>query len=369
MSKYKPHILHITNWYPSENHPKRALWIRDQINLTREFANVDIWHVEVTSGKVPSIVQKKCQDHNQLILKFPTKSWFIIELLSGLLLCYLLLYKRKLPNYTHIHFHIAYPLLTYWHWIKKIIDKPILVSEHWSAYHFNFNVSNPKKLGRIRRIFFNPLKLIVVSRALAEDIIKFSGNNHIDFEVIPNVIDFSTFSNKELRIRKNTFFMVSQWKEPKCPLVIIEAIKSLNNIALRIGGYGPQLEKMKLLVKAHQLDNRITFLGTLNKKEIAREMQQAHGFVHPSKYETFSVVCAEALACGCPVIASNVGGIKEYLMPNYGVTVNTNSVEEWVSAFQNFISENYERKNISIEISRKFNITKQINSLYKAFVK
>ena len=39
----------------------------------------------------------------------------------------------------------------------------------------------------------------------------------------------------------------------------------------------------------------------------------ADAFLLPSAYETFSLVCMEAMACGVPVFATLVGGIEDYL--------------------------------------------------------
>jgi glycosyltransferase involved in cell wall biosynthesis len=51
------------------------------------------------------------------------------------------------------------------------------------------------------------------------------------------------------------------------------------------------------------------FLGFLPKPAIAEQMRAACGFVFPSEHETFGCVLMEALACGCPALTTNVGGI------------------------------------------------------------
>src|SRR5690606_2224637 len=104
--------------------------------------------------------------------------------------------------------------------------KPLILSEHWSAYHFHFNVPNRDKLGRIKRIFQNPMHLVTVSKALAEDIMYFSGSDDILYTVIPNVIDKGIFYYAPAtEIKAGTLLMVSQWKVPKDPFVIFQALK------------------------------------------------------------------------------------------------------------------------------------------------
>ena len=57
---------------------------------------------------------------------------------------------------------------------------------------------------------------------------------------------------------------------------------------------------------------------TTNQKEIAQYYQSADLYVHPTKADTFPTTVLEAMACGLPIIASNVGGIPEQI--EQGVT-------------------------------------------------
>jgi glycosyltransferase involved in cell wall biosynthesis len=340
-------ILHITNWYPSESQPKRALWIKDQIELLRGEVDYQVWHLEVVSGRLNLQYKKLSTTEHSLTLSFPTQRWFIIELLTTILLVYFFLVKIRLRDFSHLHFHIAYPLLTYWHWLRKVIRKPVVISEHWSAYHFNFNIKDRSKLKPIQRIFHNTLHLITVSQSLAKDIVRFSGNEQLSFSVIHNVVDRQIFHYQEKSILQNTFFMVSQWKEPKDPFTVLKLLKEMPDLYLRIGGYGPQLHEMKLLVERMEVNDRVEFLGTLSKQSIAEEMNQCVAFVHPSSYETFSVVCAEAISCGCPVIASKVGGIPEFVNESNGLLIEDNTEANWKNAFESFQKCSFTREGVA----------------------
>lgn len=59
------------------------------------------------------------------------------------------------------------------------------------------------------------------------------------------------------------------------------------------------------------LSERIVFAGS--QREIERFYAAADAFVLPTSYETFSLVCIEAMACAVPVLATPVGGIEDYL--------------------------------------------------------
>jgi UDP-glucose:(heptosyl)LPS alpha-1,3-glucosyltransferase len=57
--------------------------------------------------------------------------------------------------------------------------------------------------------------------------------------------------------------------------------------------------------------SRVVFCGA--RRDVAAFYAAADAFVFPTVYETFSLVCMEALAAGLPIFATRVGGIEEYL--------------------------------------------------------
>ena len=60
------------------------------------------------------------------------------------------------------------------------------------------------------------------------------------------------------------------------------------------------------------LNDRILFAGA--RRNMTDFYAAADAFVFPTNYETFSLVCMEALACGTPVLATRVGGIEDYIV-------------------------------------------------------
>lgn len=318
-------ILHITPWFPNKDNTAEALWIKRHIDALEDHCTNVAWHIGVNEGKNFSKLSYQENYTKHRIMSFPTNKWLVLELINFCQLFFLGLFNRRLiKSVDVINFHIAYPSLTYWSILKKIFNKPTIITEHWSAYHFNFGVK--KELPRIQKIFNHNIPLIAVSEALIDDIKAFA---EYDFpcKVIPNIVESSVFFyDKEAKVEEYRFFMVSQWKSPKDPFSIIEQfsryLKSNPKAKLIIGGYGPQEEEMLNLILEKELSENIEYVGKLSSEEIASEMNRATAFIHLSDYETFSVVCAEAICCGCPVIASNVGGIVEFINQDNGILID-----------------------------------------------
>lgn len=326
-------ILHITNWYPNLDNPREAVWIKNIINALPADVQNDIVHFEIKIGTPFRRHRVKHENLNQVILYTPFKVWFVIELIYFFWLYYQFKIRRIQKRYDLINFHIAYPMLTYWHRIKKSVDKPVVISEHWSAYHFNFGVK--KKLPRIQGIFLQNIPVIAVSHALARDIVSFA-NAAFPVFVVPNVVDRKVFYPDQNITKENFFFMISQWKAPKNPFVAMEAFAEFNvekRYVLKIAGYGPMWEDMQRWVNENHASEWVHLVGGLESYQVADYMRRCRAFLHPSEYETFSVVCAEALACGTWVIAPRVGGIPE-VVNGFGMLLETGTKVEWTKALQ-----------------------------------
>ena len=119
---------------------------------------------------------------------------------------------------------------------------------------------------------------------------------------------------------------------PKRLDLIFEAVcsysaESSGNIELTIVGKGPQAD----ILKDHKTpDNlKVRWTGYLERTAIAALMQETHIFLHASDIETFSIVTAEALSTGTPVLASNTGALPELINEQNGLLVENNH-ESWL---------------------------------------
>ncbi len=71
-----------------------------------------------------------------------------------------------------------------------------------------------------------------------------------------------------------------------------------------------EMQKLRQLVQELKLQDRVAFWGSQRQDLLPYFYSAAQALVLPSRYESFGMVALEAMACGTPVIASRVGGLK-----------------------------------------------------------
>ena len=96
-------------------------------------------------------------------------------------------------------------------------------------------------------------------------------------------------------------------------LEVINLVKrNFPSLKVALLGEGEEMENLKLLSKKLELDNCIDFLGFQINPE--KFYQQSKIFVLTSATEGISTASLEAMACGLPVVASNVGDMSEVVI-------------------------------------------------------
>ena len=102
----------------------------------------------------------------------------------------------------------------------------------------------------------------------------------------------------------------------KDPLTLIKCINIINkeipDVELRIAGKVTDMKyynAIKEYTFNNNLTNNVSFLSKLEENEIKKEYSTCSLFCLPSRQETAPMVIAEAMACGKPVVATNICGI------------------------------------------------------------
>jgi L-malate glycosyltransferase len=343
-SKVPLRVLHICNWYPNSWAPAEVPFVARHVRSLHHLVHQRVWHIEMRQDKGrPSILRQNLLADRSWVIRSGIQRWRIIEWCSVLLITLAWWTRKRSEDFDIINIHVAYPLAVHTSWLKWLFGRPIVITEHWSAYHFEFGTSS-SGLERIRSIFRQGLPLITVSHALRTDIERFSGVKQTRCMVLDNVVDQVHFHHDpQSAWQEGHFVSVLGWRHPKRPEVLIDAIALLRDrgmhVSLHMVGTGAGMTESAAHIQRMGLQDHVKLLGHLNSDVLAVELRKAHALLHCSDYETYSAACAESLVCGTPVIASAVGGIVEYLQEDLGTCVPSNDAESWAHA----IAANWER--------------------------
>lgn len=137
----------------------------------------------------------------------------------------------------------------------------------------------------------------------------------IDVEKIQNIKVDKEQKRKELGLLMEDMVLLSvgELNDNKNHITPIRALAKLNNknIKYLIAGKGPLKNYLKEEIKKLGLENQVKLLGYRN--DIYELDKVSDIFVFPSKREGLSVALMEALACGLPVVCSNIRGNRDFI--------------------------------------------------------
>lgn len=157
---------------------------------------------------------------------------------------------------------------------------------------------------QVRRIRPAATDLIAISDFLVRE---FERNHAIrPAHMIPTGIDAAAFP-KETVSRDIDLLAAGSLIPLKQYPVFIEVVyrlsQQLPQIKAVLCGDGPELDTLRSLAEQKGIGSLITFTGNLPRESVLQYMQRSKIFLHPSEYEGFGMVCAEALYAGAHVIS------------------------------------------------------------------
>lgn len=233
-----------------------------------------------------------------------------------------MLVERGKPDLIHAHI-LTRPAYAAWMLARKW-DIPFIISEQ-SSEHLKGTWQQKHALGKYfdRFLFRQAAASTAVSPHLAAALEK-AGLGH-DHAVVPNVIPGM---DRPLPPAgpANHFMMVAD---------LVDGVKNvsgvLNALALArskghdlkldvIGG-GADEEMLHAHANALGLKEHVVWHGRLPQAEVQPLMARTGTVIINSRFETFSVVTGEALACGKPVIATRCGGPEAFVTPGNGLLI------------------------------------------------
>ncbi len=205
-------------------------------------------------------------------------------------------------------------------------------------------------------------KIIAVSEATATDIKEIFDVNPEKIKVIYNGIDKRFFIKptsdaisdlkKKYKIKKDYILYLGQLEPRKNLTRLIEAFSELKERNLGedfqlviAGGSGWLAKVIRHIASDSKYSEDIIFTGYIKPDDLTSIYGGAKLFVFPSIYEGFGMPVVEAMACGLPVVLSDIPALKE-VAGGIGVLVNPYSVSGMAQAMWKVLSNNSLQKEL-----------------------
>lgn len=251
------------------------------------------------------------------------------------------------------------------------------IYENNHSFGWKLNMSGLKKADRIITISEFSKNEIIKYLKYPEDRIDiiYPGVNHNNYYVKRDKNPLKRFHIPENT--KTVLYVGSEMPRQNIPFLLngfSELKKILPDVKLlKIGNpqwTGARKELLELTEKLN-LQNDVIFVGYVKEKELARWYNAADLFVYPCLYTGWSLPCLEAMACGTPVITSNVSVLPE-VVGDAGVTIDPYSVNELTEAMYDVLIQNDFRESLiqkGLQRVKLFNWSKAAEDTLKVYEK
>lgn len=231
----------------------------------------------------------------------------------------------------------------------KIFRKPSIISSHGPDI-----LNLPGAFwDKTRKFIVKQANLVtVISPTFIKDLVNFYPPVKEKISFISMGIDTELFYFKPKEFKSEQKLLFAGRLSPvKGVSYLIKAmpkiLQEFPNAKLEIIGYGEQEDDLRKLVRTLSLDKKINFVGAVENKEMPKYYHSSSVYILPSLVEGLPVALMEAMSCGCPVIATSVGGVPDLIGDGInGILIKTKSIEEISQSVIKILSDNNFRENI-----------------------
>ena len=347
-------ILFLPSWYESDSEKNAGVFFTEQALALKKLGNnvtiaiVDILNYPYNSDKPKFKVFKEVR-HGIDVYRIIVPSYMTGHI-PGVFFSYYARYYNKLFKYMlaqGLSFDVMYAH-SFWHagyiatLLKKEFNLPLIVQEHRSMLitgEFSGKVNK-----YLKATVDNSDAFYCVSNKLRDNVYSRTGLSK-GIEILPNMVD-DLFQYKTLNNDKFTYTFIGTLNENKRIIQLLKCFEKVcesnNNVVLKIAGDGPQRDQVNIMINSSEvLKKTVRVLGLLPREKVLDLLAKTNVLVLPSAFETFGVVCIEAMAVGRPVICTR-NGSADFVDDSNGILIDVDSDDQLIDAMRK-IYQNYSK--------------------------
>ncbi len=240
--------------------------------------------------------------------------------------------------------HYMYPDGVAAVWLGRRLGLPVMITARGTDITLIPRYSLPRRM--ILGAIADASRLITVSAALKQGLVTL-GAPAGKVTVLRNGVDTALFRPVEreamratLGLRRPTLISIGLLIERKGHHRVIDAMQQLPGHELLIVGEGPERGRLQAQIDRLGLGERVRLLGARPHADLPPLYSAADALVLASSREGWANVLLEAMACGTPVIASNIPGNDEVVQePAAGIIVGSNDASGIADAVRRLFSD------------------------------
>ena len=271
--------------------------------------------------------------------------------------------------------------------IAKRYAKPLVLTQHNTFIEYNNIFDTVEKLNDLavgKQVLKEADKIIVVSNATRNYVLSL-GADPAKIEVLHNGVDLERF--KPLPDVKGEMRKKLGIPEEMCVVLTVRRLVYKNGIdtlldsaeiivkknpklVFVVVGRGPDFEEVKEKIAQLGMQRNFRLTGFVSDEDLPFYYNVADLFALPSKSgEGLPLVALEAMACGLPVIATDVGGTSEILSGEYGKLVPPNSPNSLAEAILEFSCKDLAalKKELRTMTEQKYSWDRNVEKLGKIY--
>ncbi|MFI5203270.1 MAG: glycosyltransferase [Flavobacteriales bacterium] len=330
-------VLFLPEWYPNHVDPQLGVFVEKYARAVSKFHDVAVVYIypsEVTDSRM----EVTHDDFFLIKITYPKK-----KLTPLAARAYINHHKnakeilfRDWGKPDLVHLHMLFRNFIAWDELYRWDCPNFVLTEQWSGYLTGAYEKLPLLKKKYYKSAFSQAKTITaVSKRLQEKLTALFNRN--DIQVVPNIAERNE-ENKQQKPGGSSRLLVvadlvDEIKNVSGILNAYDKVELVNPSELVIIGDGIDRTKLESIAeKIISTNKKITFKGRLQNEDVLREMKTADFLVLNSRFETFSMVAAEALLSGIPVISSRCGGPEEFLNSSNSMLVDVDSVSQLSTA-------------------------------------
>ena len=254
--------------------------------------------------------------------------------------------------------------------VNKLLKIPFIISARGTDINLIPEYKIPRKM--ILWAAKQAQASVTVCKALKDSMVEM-GAEEKKIYVYRNGVDLELFRlldkqqcREKYQLNKKTLVSVGHLIERKGHHLVIEAMQFLPDYQLLIVGGGEEEKSLKKLVEQLKLCDQVRFLGEKKQKELTEIYNAADAMVLASSREGWANVLLESMACGTPVVATDIWGTPE-VVQNQDAGVLVKRTSESIVEGVNQLFNNYPTRIQTRKYAEQFSWDSTTEGLLKLF--